>query len=281
MRRFGIMQIQVNGISCMTVIGDHAYEREGVQEVIIDVVCDLYDIDWMNNDTIDNTLCFDILLAHVQTVVANTQYRLLESLAQHLASTIFDTFTQVKNLDIKVFKTKLCGVGASSRVARINEQRKFNVAIAVGSNNLYLPQQQIVVAIEILGSYVSNIKVGGFYETKPVGFTEQRNFYNTAITGTTTLMPEVLLSKLKKIEKLMGKEEIRIDGPRIIDLDLIFVDNMVYQYNFIKVPHISMHKRDFVLKPLADIAPNWNHPVLNKTVQELLDSIPQSERSIL
>jgi 2-amino-4-hydroxy-6-hydroxymethyldihydropteridine diphosphokinase/dihydroneopterin aldolase len=275
------MQIQVNGIACMAMIGVHEHERDGKQEVIVDVACDLDDVDWQHNDKIDNTLCFDILLEHTREVIESTQYHLLESLAQHLACTIFSKFVQVKSLDIKIFKTQLCGVGASSRIVHVCEKRKFKVAVALGSNNQYLPQQQLISAIEILNNYINDIKIGGFYETKPVGFTEQRNFYNTAIIGTTTLTPEILLSKLKKTEKLMGKEEIMLDGPRIIDLDLILVDDMVYQHNFIKIPHIAMHERDFVLQPLADIEPNWRHPLLDKTVHELLNAIPQDERSIL
>ena len=139
----------------------------------------------------------------------------------------------------------------------------------------------MITAIEILGEYLDGIAIGGFYETKPVGYTEQANFYNTAITAYTNLKPEELLGKIKSIEKLMGKTEIIENGPRIIDIDLILVDDLVYTHNFLSVPHKRAHLRDFVLRPLADIAPEWLYPGLNKTIHELSQELVSDESSIL
>jgi 2-amino-4-hydroxy-6-hydroxymethyldihydropteridine diphosphokinase len=152
--------------------------------------------------------------------------------------------------------------------------------LALGSN-CDSPQQQVTTAIEILGEYLSDIQVGSFYETTPVGGISQGNFINTAIIGHVDLKPEKLFSKIKALEKLMGKHEIVKNGPRSIDIDLILFDNLVYQHNFLQIPHRFAHIRDFVLQPLADIVPDWVHPVENKTIDELLSSIPETEKSIL
>ena len=127
-----------------------------------------------------------------------------------------------------------------------------------------------------MGEYINDIKIGGFYETKPVGYTDQNNFYNTAIIGYTSLKPEELLGKIKSIEKLMGKTELIINGPRVIDIDLILFDDLVYQHNFLNVPHKRAHLRDFVLYPLADIAPTWVHPVALKTISEMAQMLTES-----
>ncbi|MCC2645050.1 MAG: folK, partial [Burkholderiales bacterium] len=106
--------------------------------------------------------------------------------------------------------------------------------------------------------------------TRPVGYTPQNDFINTALTGYVSIRPEELLGKIKTIEKLMGKNEVFTNGPRCIDIDLILFDNLIYTHNFLTVPHKSMHLRDFVLKPLYDIDPSWLHPKYNKTIAELL-----------
>jgi 2-amino-4-hydroxy-6-hydroxymethyldihydropteridine diphosphokinase len=178
----------------------------------------------------------------------------------------------VQEAHVIVTKPAICGVKAQQISVSYTRTRKFRVALALGSNDT-LAQQQIISAIEILGEYVSDIQIGGFYKTSPVGYTQQNDFVNTALIGYVNLRPEELFGKIKTIEKLMGKHEIFINGPRCIDIDLTLFDNLVYTHNFLTVPHKSMHLRDFVLKPLADIDGSWVHPVENKSINELLNQL--------
>ena len=271
-----IANINIKGIQTKAIIGCYDYERGEPQDLLIDVIAELYTHNWMKQDKLDTTVDYDEICNYIVSLVSNTEFLLLETLTQFVANGIVDKFPLVKSVEINVTKLAVCGIKAREIKVGFKKSRQFKVALALGSNAEFLPQQQLITAIEILGEYVNDIEIGGFYETKPVGYLEQNNFYNTAITGYTTLKPEELLGKIKSIEKLMGKAEIVINGPRIIDIDLILVDNLIYQHNFLHIPHKNAHSRDFVIYPLADIAPNWVHPILNKTIAQLTTEIGES-----
>lgn len=275
------MQIQIDKIASQAIIGCYPHERFKMQELIIDIVADLYDYNWIEQDKLDTTVDYDKLIDYITKLVPQTEYRLLESLVQYLAKSILKEHLLIQQIKIGVIKSSICGVRAHQVKVNYTLERKFKVALALGSNWEYLPQQQLITAIEILGEYVNEIKIGGLYETKPVGFTEQNNFYNTAIVGYTTLKPEELFSKIKSIEKLMDKKEQVRYGPRIIDIDLILFEDLVYSHNFLTVPHKQAHLRDFVMRPLADIEPNWIYPLWNKTITQLLHDLSILDSSIL
>ncbi|MCX8031511.1 MAG: 2-amino-4-hydroxy-6-hydroxymethyldihydropteridine diphosphokinase [Thermodesulfovibrionales bacterium] len=112
-------------------------------------------------------------------------------------------------------------------------------------------------------------KTSSFYETEPWGVKDQPNFINLAIEAETTLSPEELLLILKKIEDQLGRVETFKWGPRVIDLDILFYEDMVIEANHLKIPHPYLHKRDFVLLPLSEIAPEKVHPLLKKTISQL------------
>jgi len=108
------------------------------------------------------------------------------------------------------------------------------------------------------------------YETPPWGFEEQPRFLNQVVKANTYLDPEPLLKHLKRLEVALGRQESFPNGPRLIDIDLLFYDNLVLNRPSLVIPHPRLHERGFVLLPLLDIAPNLVHPVQQKTVEELV-----------
>ncbi|XAL99161.1 2-amino-4-hydroxy-6-hydroxymethyldihydropteridine diphosphokinase [Phycisphaeraceae bacterium D3-23] len=112
-------------------------------------------------------------------------------------------------------------------------------------------------------------------ETPPMGPQDQGPYLNTAVTVATTLAPEALHAALQKIELDMGRApqaERTHWGPRLIDIDLLLYDDAVINSEALTVPHPGLHERGFVLQPLAQIAPDARHPLLKKSVTELLAS---------
>jgi 2-amino-4-hydroxy-6-hydroxymethyldihydropteridine diphosphokinase len=108
------------------------------------------------------------------------------------------------------------------------------------------------------------------YETPPWGFEEQPKFLNQVVKANTYLDPEPLLKHLKRLEVALGRQESFPNGPRLIDIDLLFYDDLVLNKPSLVIPHPRLHERGFVLLPLMDVAPNLVHPVQQKTVQELV-----------
>ncbi|AVQ45013.1 2-amino-4-hydroxy-6-hydroxymethyldihydropteridine diphosphokinase [Clostridium botulinum] len=117
------------------------------------------------------------------------------------------------------------------------------------------------------------IKVSPIYETEPYGVLDQDSFLNGVVRIETNLTPEDLIEVLLDIEKQLDRVRERKWGPRTIDLDIIFYDDLIINKNNLIIPHKDMENREFVLKPLCDIDENFIHPVLKKSVRQLYDRL--------
>lgn len=111
----------------------------------------------------------------------------------------------------------------------------------------------------------------GVYETPPWGFEDQPKFLNQVIKANTYLDAEPLLKHLKRLEVALGRKETFPNGPRLIDMDLLFYDDLVVNKPSLVIPHPRLHERGFVLLPLMEIAPNLVHPVTKKSVREMAE----------
>lgn len=147
-----------------------------------------------------------------------------------------------------------------------------HVYIALGSNQGDR-LENLQAAVAALPPEVQIEKRSRIYETEPWGYTDQPDFLNQVVAGETALDPRRVLTHLKAIEDDLGRQETFRYGPRVIDLDLLFYDDLVSQAPDLAVPHPRLHERAFVLVPLADIAPSLRHPVSRKTVQEMLRGV--------
>jgi len=145
--------------------------------------------------------------------------------------------------------------------------------IGIGSN-LGNRQENCLRAIELLQKKgIIVIKRSSLYETEPWGVKDQPRFINMAIEIDTSLEPKELLKILKNIEKELGREKSSKWGPRIIDLDILLFDDIILNEDNLKIPHPLMQERDFVLRPLCEIAPDIYHPLLKLSMYELMQKI--------
>lgn len=154
------------------------------------------------------------------------------------------------------------------------------IFLALGSN-VGEQEAQMDAATQLLSPKVVDIQRASFYRSKPMGVIDQPDFVNTALKGRTSLSPTELLEFVKGIEQQIGRVYRYRWGPREIDIDIIFYDDLVIKSANLEIPHARAHERDFVLRPIADLDPTFIHPVFDKKVGELLSSLLSENKAIL
>ena len=129
-------------------------------------------------------------------------------------------------------------------------------------------------AIEKLSGFGEIVAVSSFYETEPVELTNQPWFVNCAVALETEQVPEAFLGELLALEQSMGRRRTQKKGPRTIDIDILLFGDAIIETAGLSIPHPAMHQRRFVLVPMAEIAPEQRHPILKRSMRELLDALP-------
>jgi 2-amino-4-hydroxy-6-hydroxymethyldihydropteridine diphosphokinase len=143
------------------------------------------------------------------------------------------------------------------------------IYLSLGSN-LGERAANLKQAIASLAPQLRVTKKSSVYETPPWGYTEQESFLNQAVKATTSLEPEPLLKHLKRLEVSLGRKATFRYGPRLIDIDILFYDDLILDTPSLKLPHPNLHERGFVLLPMMDIAPDLVHPVKKKSIREMV-----------
>jgi 2-amino-4-hydroxy-6-hydroxymethyldihydropteridine diphosphokinase len=151
----------------------------------------------------------------------------------------------------------------------------MNKAYLLTGGNIANRKAMLQQAIQFLNEYCGKVTAeSSLYETAAWGKTDQSAFLNQALEITTELNARQLIRKILKVEKLMGRERKEKYGPRIIDIDILLFNDEIHDIPFLKLPHPEMQNRRFALVPLAEIAPDIIHPVLKKTIKNLLADCP-------
>ncbi len=152
----------------------------------------------------------------------------------------------------------------------------MQAVLSLGSN-LGDKAENLRKAVELIAKFSDISKEGRVVETLPWGNENQENFLNQIIVIETDYQADMLLDKLLSIEIDMGRIRKEKWGPRIIDLDILFIENRVIESENLIVPHPFLHQREFILEPLLEIDPNIIHPKLKKTVRELYHILKETK----
>lgn len=153
----------------------------------------------------------------------------------------------------------------------------MNTAYLLTGGNMGDREKNLAAAIHYISLHCGEItNSSSLYETAAWGKTDQPAFLNQALEVKTSLTARQLMRRILKVEKLMGRERKEKYGPRIIDIDMLLFNNEKHNYPLLKLPHPEMQNRRFALLPLAEIAADIIHPVLNKTIKTLLKECPDT-----
>ena len=157
-----------------------------------------------------------------------------------------------------------------------------NKAVIAFGSNKGDSKMNISLALQCLNSHaqIKVISTSSLFETKPVGFSSENDFLNGCLEIKTSLDPGALLLALQCLEKELGREKTKPGyEDREIDLDIIYFNSLAINSETLVIPHPRMRVRNFVLEPLAEICPNWIHPLYLETSIELLSKSPDKEKA--
>lgn len=157
-----------------------------------------------------------------------------------------------------------------------HDSTHHHVYLGLGSN-IGDRDAHLAAALQALAEVVTITQISSVYDTAPMHYMSQPRFHNLVCAGETTLTPIDLLHRVKDIERRLGRVQGPRYGPRVIDIDLLFYDQLVLESDALTLPHPRLAERAFVLAPLAEIAPLLTHPVLSATMVELLQRVSASD----
>lgn len=228
-------------------------------------------------DNLAYSVDYGDVCSFIKEWMQNNTCLLLEAVAGRLAQEILLKYDLICNLNLEILKPN-APIKVPFGCVSVKVQRGWHRSyIGIGSN-MGDREHYIKEAIEALKAH-SLIKVNNvsdMIETKPYGGVEQEDFLNGALEVETLLCPEELLEMLHEIENAAGRKRDIRWGPRTLDLDILFFDNLCYRSETLVIPHPDMENRRFVLEPMTMIAPYMRHPVIGKTMSTLLKELKEA-----
>lgn len=225
-------------------------------------------------DDLTKSIHYGIVSQKITEFLQQHTYQLIETAAEQLVQELLLTTEHLQAVTLEL-KKPWAPVGLPLETVSVTITRAWHTAcIALGSN-MGDKKAYLDGAVKTLSESpcCQVLKVSDYLVTAPYGGVEQDDFLNGCLTMRTLLTPHELLDRLHEIEQDARRERLIHWGPRTLDLDILLYDDLVMADETLIIPHVEMHLRDFVLKPLAQIAPWVRHPVFGMTVCQMLAQI--------
>lgn len=222
------------------------------------------------NDDLDASTNYGTVCDFIHDFMTKHTYDLIETVAEQLAQALLLEFKLVKSILLEIRKPH-APIKKEFESVSVEIERGWHEAFVAFGSNLGDKEKFIDEAIEALSNLpqINIVAISDKIVTEPYGNVEQDVFLNGVMKIETLLSADELLQILQKVEEHAGRERKIHWGPRTLDLDIIFYDDDIISEDDLIVPHPDMKNRDFVLKPLMQIAPYKLHPVYRKTISDM------------
>lgn len=271
-------KIQIKNLEVFAKHGVFPEENVLGQKFVVSAVLFTSTREAGRTDDLTKSIHYGEVSHFIRNFMEKHTFRLLETAAEELAQALLLETKGLERIRLEIAKP-WAPIGLPLETVSVEIERGWHTAyIALGSNmgdkkaylNMGAEGLRATKGCEVQA-------VSDFITTEPYGVTDQDEFLNGALKLRTLLTPHELLERLHEIEREAKRERVIRWGPRTLDLDILLYDDEILDDELLHIPHIEMHKRDFVLKPLAQIAPYARHPVYNRTVQELLEELSEEK----
>ena len=265
-------EIQIEDLKIYGYHGVYPEEEARGQDFVLSVRLFLSLQEAGLDDDLDKSISYEEVCLFLKREFNKERHQLIETVAERLSAALFLKYDSLKELEIKLSKPDAPIDAQFKNVSVCIRRKRHTVFLAYGANEGNC-EKQIEDGLKMIDEdpFCGVVKKTKPVITTPYGGVEQQDFYNGAAQIWTLYEPHRLLAFLHKVEEAQGLDRSRKQhwGPRPLDLDIIFYDDLILDEADLVIPHPDMAARDFVLKPLAELAPFYRHPITKKTVAEM------------
>ena len=267
-------QIRINGLEVYANHGVFEEEKKLGQKFIVNCVLYLDSRQAGLSDELEKSIHYGEVCSEITKFMAKNTYSLIEAVAEYVAADLFMKFDLIREIDLEIVKP-WAPIGLPVQSVSVAIHRAWTKVYLSFGSNMGDRLRHIRSGIDALGKVggCRILKISDYIVTKAYGYTEQDDFLNGCLEMETLLEPEELLFVLNQIEEGEDRERLIHWGPRTLDLDILFYGNQIIETEKLVIPHVDLQNRQFVLAPMAQLAPYFRHPVLGTTMKDLLDQL--------
>ena len=271
-------EIRIEGLKVYAHHGVYPQEAEQGQNFLVSVYLQIDAREAGKHDDLSQSVDYGQVCTLIHSFMKEHTYMLLEAVTENLAREILLRYQMVKSAKVRVSKPQAPIPYPFSDVSVAVERSWHQAYVSFGSNvgdrEEYIRNGLLALENE---ADIFLLGTSSMIETEPYGGVEMDPVLNGAVRLKTLLTPYELLEVLNRIEEAAGRERTLHWGPRTLDMDILFYDDLILEEEYLTIPHIDMKNRDFVLRPMMELAPGLVHPVYRKTIQDMWNELQEKK----